>query len=95
MWFKIPLVLLVLIAKPSSFTIFKQLDYKKCQIKYNCTEILQPSDCPFDKYLDVNLGEGKCCHGCRGGKGSEEINFTCHAKAKIAPKVKYLTTTFW
>ncbi|CAG9804770.1 unnamed protein product [Chironomus riparius] len=43
------------------------IDYRLCQKINNCSKNLQPQDCPSGRYLDVNMGSGKCCHGCKSG----------------------------
>lgn len=47
------------------------IDYKACQQKFNCTRHLTPADCPPGAFLDTQLKSG-CCHGCRGGIGTNK-----------------------
>lgn len=44
------------------------IEFKICQLKFNCTENLTPADCPQGQFLDPQLING-CCHGCRSGMG--------------------------
>lgn len=66
MWYK--LIVICLIIEFSTFASI--VDYINCQKRFNCSENLQLSDCPKGKYLDVNMGKGKCCHQCRSGIGN-------------------------
>jgi len=64
------LILCIVIELISRSIIHSSLiDYRLCQEMFNCSKNLQPQDCPAGRYLDVNMGSGKCCHGCRSGYG--------------------------
>ncbi|CRK99450.1 CLUMA_CG012578, isoform A [Clunio marinus] len=62
------------------------VDYKACQIKYNCTTTnLNPGECPSGKFLDTRY-TNNCCHGCRSGIGRGESGCSVtRANRKCAP----------
>ena len=50
------------------------IDYKACQQKSNCTQLLTQADCPDGEFLDTQFKRG-CCHGCRKGLGKLFFRF--------------------
>lgn len=57
------------------------IEFKTCQLKFNCTKNLTPADCPPGKFLDTQL-TNSCCHGCRTGKGWYSTVYIRHEKIR-------------